>query len=98
MSKYISIDSIMKYPIRINHYDRENGNIHFIYGIESVLEYIDNITEEDCVDIVRCKDCKYFSVEGGGYCSNSDGMNSYVKSEDFCSNAEDKDNEKDTNR
>ena len=37
-NKYISLEKLLKYPIRINHYDCEHGNIHFVYGIESVIE------------------------------------------------------------
>lgn len=37
MAKCISIEELLKYPIRLNHYDKEHGNIHFVYGIESVM-------------------------------------------------------------
>lgn len=41
--RLIDADALMKYPIRINHYDKENGNEDFVLGIESVLEYADNL-------------------------------------------------------
>jgi len=41
--EYIKLSDIEKFPIRKNHYDRENGNIHFISGIETVMEYIDTL-------------------------------------------------------
>lgn len=39
MSRYIDLDELLKYPIRINNYDKEHGDVNFVYGIESVLEY-----------------------------------------------------------
>lgn len=39
MSRYIDLDELLKFPIRIDHYDKEHGDINFIYGIESVIEY-----------------------------------------------------------
>lgn len=41
MSKYVKLDDVKAYPIRLDHCDRKNGNIHFILGIETVMEYID---------------------------------------------------------
>lgn len=39
----IDMDALMKYQIRINHYDKDNGNEDFVLGIESVLEYAENL-------------------------------------------------------
>ena len=55
--RLIGLDDLMKFPIRIDHYDRENGNEHFVLGIESVLEYAENLPTVDAVEVVRCKDC-----------------------------------------
>lgn len=41
--RLIDADALMKYPIRINHYDKDNGNEDFVLGIESVLEYAENL-------------------------------------------------------
>lgn len=41
MTKYVELKRILEYPIRRDYYDRENGNEHFINGIESVMEYIE---------------------------------------------------------
>lgn len=41
--KLIDLSSLLEYPIRAEHYDKENGNEHFINGIESVLEYAENL-------------------------------------------------------
>lgn len=35
----IDRNKLKQYPIRRNHYDKKNGNEHFINGIESVMEY-----------------------------------------------------------
>lgn len=39
MAEYIERGALMQFPIRRDHYDRKNGNKHFINGIETVLEY-----------------------------------------------------------
>lgn len=54
--RLIDADKLKEFPIRRDHYDKKHGNEHFINGIETVLEYADNLPT---VDIVRCKDCKY---------------------------------------
>ena len=43
MAKYIKLEDLMKFPIRLNHYDKEHGSKDFIYGIETVLEYAENL-------------------------------------------------------
>ena len=50
---------LMKYPIRIDHYDKEHGNKHFVLGTESVLEFAEQLPIIDAVKVVRCCDCKY---------------------------------------
>jgi hypothetical protein len=57
--RLIYLDDLLKFPIRINHYDKENGNEHFVFGIESVLEYAEHLPTVDAVEVVRCKDCKH---------------------------------------
>ena len=52
----------MQFPIRRDHYDRENGNEHFINGIETVLEYAENLPAADVAPVVRCKDCKHSTL------------------------------------
>lgn len=41
--RVIDLDELLKFPIRLDHYDKENGNEHFVYGVESVLEYAENL-------------------------------------------------------
>ena len=39
MAEYVSIEQLEEYPIRLDHYDKEHGNRHFVFGIESIIEY-----------------------------------------------------------
>ena len=43
MNDTISRQAVLNYPIRETHYDKENGNEHFISGIESVIEWAENL-------------------------------------------------------
>lgn len=53
MAEYIERGALMQFPIRRDHYDRENGNEHFINGIETVLEYAELLPAVDAVPVVR---------------------------------------------
>lgn len=53
MAEYIERGALMQFPIRRDHYDRENGNEHFINGIESVLEYAENLPAADVAPVVH---------------------------------------------
>jgi len=55
MSRYIDIDEVSKYPIRRNHYDKVNGSLDFVNGIESVIEYIENIPTADVRENIKGK-------------------------------------------
>ena len=45
MARYVKIDDIQSFPIRIDRCDHKNGNIHFILGIETVMEFIDYLPQ-----------------------------------------------------
>lgn len=62
MSRYVKLEDLQKFPIRINYYDKKNGNEHFVYGVESVLEYAEYLPTADVVEVVRCRDCKYYEI------------------------------------
>lgn len=49
--KYIALDELLKFPIRIDHYDEEHGNVHFVYGIESVLEWAQDLPAADVQEV-----------------------------------------------
>lgn len=53
MPEYIERAELMKFPIRIDHYDKEHGNVNFVYGVETVLEYAKNIPAADVVPVVH---------------------------------------------
>ena len=59
---------LMKYPIRIDHYDKEHGNEHFVLGIESVLEFAEQLPTIDAVEVVHA-----------GWQSHGDFFTSYLK-------------------
>ena len=46
---YIKLEDLQKFPIRKDHYDKVHGNEHFIYGVESVLEYAEYLPTYDVV-------------------------------------------------
>lgn len=41
--RLIDLDELEKFPIRENHYDKKNGNVHFICGIETIIEYAESL-------------------------------------------------------
>lgn len=58
MDRLISLDELNKFPIRLDHYDKEHGSEVFVLGIESVLEYAEYLPTVDAVPVTRCKDCR----------------------------------------
>lgn len=76
-------DKLQEFPIRANRCDKEHANEHFINGIESVMEYAEQLPTVDAEVVVRCKDCRKFKtyacrMVASGY-------------DDFCSYGERKD-------
>ena len=59
MAEYINREAIMKFPIRKDHCDKEHANGHFINGIESVLEYVENLP---AVDVAPVRHGRWISV------------------------------------
>lgn len=45
--RLIDADELQKFPIRIDHYDTEHGDLNFVLGIETALEYADNMPTID---------------------------------------------------
>ena len=56
--RLIDADKLQEFPIRANRCDKEHDNTHFINGIETVLEYAEQLPTVDAEVVVRCKDCK----------------------------------------
>lgn len=74
MAEYIEREELMKFPIRRNHYDKEHGkhgNEHFIYicGIETVLEYADNLP---AADVAPVRHGRWYNRGGRFRCSVCD--------------------------
>ena len=51
MAEYIKLEALKDFPIRKDHCDKERANEHFIFGIESVLEYAENLPAADVVPV-----------------------------------------------
>lgn len=58
MPLFVKLDDIKRFPIRKNHYDKVNGNEHFIYGIECVMEYIEELPVYNLPDIIHIESYK----------------------------------------
>lgn len=82
MDEYIKRAAIMEFPIRKDHCDKERANEHFIFGIESVLEYVQNLPAADVAPVVRCYQCRSYNKPRLGWCSFHMDRENY---DDFCS-------------
>ena len=51
MARLIDADELNKFPIRLDHYDKQNGNEDFVLGIESVLEYAEYLPTVSAVPV-----------------------------------------------
>lgn len=67
----------------------ENGENEYVYDTNSVLDSIDAQPTADVVEVVRCKDCKWFSVHNKDGCYRPDldhhAQMTPVYEDDFCS-------------
>ena len=103
MAEYIEREAIMEFPVRKDRCDKEHANEHFIFGIESVLEYVENLPSADVAPVVRCKDCAHstlpseltqrYGKPGTLTCHNMNAPSNRrnVGSNDFCSYGERRD-------
>lgn len=51
MSDYIEREAALAYPIRKDKCDRKHANKHFIFGIESVIEFVENLPAADVAPV-----------------------------------------------
>ena len=58
--------------------------------VPPLIKFIRSIHTADVVELLRCKDCKFFCRENRRYCEEFGGI---VTEEDFCSRGERKYNE-----
>jgi hypothetical protein len=62
----------------------EQGENEFVYDANAVLDSIDAQPTADAVEVVRCRDCKWYQK---GECRETGGLMD-VKPDDFCSYGE----------
>lgn len=93
--RLIDLDELLKFPIRIDHCDKENGNENFVLGIECVIEYAEELPTIDAVPVVRCKDCNSYHRPSNWPAEYTKGqcrvMEKRVHPDDFCSFGERRD-------
>lgn len=65
--RLIDLDELMKFPIRLNHYDKVNGNEHYVFGVEAVLEYAEHLPTIDA-EVVLHGRWKYFHKQNRAVC------------------------------
>ena len=53
MEKYIDREKLRMYPLRREFCDKENANPHFIYGVESLMEYVEGMPAADVAPVVH---------------------------------------------
>lgn len=53
MDEYIKLEALKDFPIRKDRCDKERANEHFIFGIETVLEYAENLPAADVAPVVH---------------------------------------------
>lgn len=46
----IVLKDLQKYRMFCGKYDAKNGDIHFMYGIQTVMEYIASQVSDECCD------------------------------------------------
>lgn len=68
MAEYINREAVMKFPIWKDHCDKEHANGHFINGIESVLEYVENLPAADVSPVVHAR-WKYYHKQNKAVCT-----------------------------
>lgn len=44
---WIRLSDLQKFPIRIDHYDRIHGDEKYVFGVEDVIEYAENLPRVD---------------------------------------------------
>lgn len=49
--RLIKLDKLLQIPIRINHFDEDNGSEEFIDGLETALEYAQGLELVDAIPV-----------------------------------------------
>lgn len=83
MAELIDREELRKFPIRIDHYDKENGSLDFVLGIETVFEYIEYLTTIEAKPVVHAH-WKYYwdcNCDNYSYCCSNCGKDALTKEE-----------------
>lgn len=70
MDRLISLNKLQEFPVRINHYDEKNGNVNFVLGIETVIEYAENLSIAFDISKVLEQLEEYGKYKGVLYCED----------------------------
>ena len=62
MSRYIDADKVLQYPLRRDRCDKEHAEPHFVNGVESVMEYIEYLIEEEPADVQEVRHGKWEEI------------------------------------
>lgn len=80
--RLIDLDELMKFPLRIDNYDKENGNEVFMLGIESVLDYAEELPTVDAIPIEyinrRIETLNEYISKLGGSFDHEEMVNAYI--------------------
>ena len=75
MSDYIEREAALAYPIRKDKCDRKHANKHFILGIESVIEFVEDLPAADVAPVrhgrwistgaisCKCSECRHLELK-----------------------------------
>lgn len=67
--RLIDADKLLKeFPIRINHYDKENGDFRYVLGIEAVMDYAKEMPTVEAIPITWIE-----KWQGKQYCLQDEG-------------------------
>lgn len=80
MSRYIDLDKLLDAMCIFS--DTENGDAHFMNGINTAIEVAESMVEKDVGEIVHCGDCVY---KGQYKCRYNNMWVDGIR--DYCSNA-----------
>lgn len=84
MSRYIDADNLIK-KMQERYNDLSSGDgyyDHFTQGYGDALSTVENEPTADVAEVVRCKECKFYSVNG--HC----GVLGFCEPDEFCSRGE----------
>ena len=92
MRKYIDVEKI---DFRLPYYEDEDGGDALV-SLKAVKRCIAMTPSEDVIWVVRCKNCRFWQDNNGGYPHEECrwGRDETPDADDFCSYGERKENEK----